>query len=66
MPPKSRKQARLLGLIAGGEIPRKKTDLSKAKAKEMLRGAKLKKLPLRAKKKTTKRRRRRVVKKRRR
>ena len=65
MPPKSKKQARLLGIIAGGATPRKKTGLSKAKAKEMLRGAKLKKLPLRAKK-TTKRRRRRVVKKRRR
>ncbi len=57
MPPKSKKQARLLGLIAGGEIPRKKTGLSKAKAKEMLRGAKLKKLPTRVKKTTTKRRR---------
>ncbi|KKK81880.1 hypothetical protein LCGC14_2808960 [marine sediment metagenome] len=55
MPPKSKKQARLLGIIAGGGKPRKKTGLSKTKAKEFLKGAKLKRLPLRVKKKKRKR-----------
>ena len=69
MPPKSRKQARLLGLIAGGGKTRKKTGLSRARAKEFLRGSKIRRLPLRVKKKKivkNKRRRRHVVKKRRR
>ena len=44
---KSKSQARYLGAIAGGQL--KKKGLSKTKAKEMLRGSKLKKLPKKVK-----------------
>jgi len=50
MPVKSRAQARLFGAVAGGRKTKAKT-LSKAKAKESLKGQKLKKLPERVKKK---------------
>lgn len=46
---KSVQQARFFGAIAGGEL--KKKGLSKAKAKEMLRGTKMKELPKKKKKK---------------
>jgi len=49
MPVKSRVQARLMGLIASGK--KKIKGLSRFKAKEYLRGVKVKKLPLRKKKK---------------
>ena len=42
---KSLKQARFFGLIASGKRPRKKTSLTSRKAKEMLRGLRLKRLP---------------------
>lgn len=45
MPAKSRTQARFMGAVAGGKL--KKKGLSKAKAKEFLRGVKIKKLPKR-------------------
>jgi hypothetical protein len=53
MPAKSKKQARLFGAIAGGADPYSKSaqSLSKAKAKEMLKGTKMSKLPLKKKKK---------------
>lgn len=50
MPVKSKRQARLFGAVAGGAKTKAK-GLSKAKAKESLRGQKLKKLPEKAKKK---------------
>jgi hypothetical protein len=43
MPAKSKAQAGFMGLVASGKI--KKKGLSKKKAKEFLRGVKLKKLP---------------------
>lgn len=43
MPAKSKAQAGLMGLIASGRL--KKKGLSKAKAKEFLRGVSIKKLP---------------------
>jgi hypothetical protein len=48
MPPKSKRQAGYLGLIAGGKV--KSRTLSQARAREMLRGAKLKRLPTRKRK----------------
>lgn len=48
MPPKSKRQAGWLGLIAGGKV--KSRRISKAQAREMLRGAKLKRLPTRKRK----------------
>lgn len=48
MPAKSKKQFGFMGLVASGKI--KKKGLSKAKAKEFLRGVKVKKLPTRKKK----------------
>ena len=48
MPVKSQKQAKFFGIIASGKI--KKKGLSKAKAKEFLRGVKVKKLPKKVKK----------------
>lgn len=50
MPPKSKKQAAFLGLVAAGKITRKGTP-SRAQAREMLRGSKVKPLPTRARKK---------------
>ncbi len=50
MPAKSKKQAAFFGAVAGGKA-RKGKGLSKAKAKEMLRGTKVKKLPKKIKKK---------------
>jgi hypothetical protein len=49
MPVKSKRQAGLIGMVAGGK--KKLPGLSKTQAKEMLRGQKVKKLPTRAKKK---------------
>lgn len=49
MPAKSKAQARFMGAIAGGKL--KKKGLSKSKAKEFLRGVKVKSLPIRKKKK---------------
>lgn len=49
MPPKSKRQAGYLGLIASGK--KKNPHLSATVAKEMLRGSKVKHLPTRAKKK---------------
>lgn len=46
---KSKAQARYLGAVAGGQA--KKSGLSKTKAREMLRGTKMSKLPARTKKK---------------
>lgn len=46
---KSKKQAGFLGAVAGGK--KKVKGLSKEKAKEMLKGAKVKPLPEKAKKK---------------
>jgi hypothetical protein len=43
MPAKSKAQARFMGAVAGGAI--KKKGLSKAKAKEFVRGIKMSKLP---------------------
>lgn len=43
MPAKSKAQAGFMGLIASGKV--KKKGLSKAKAKEFLRGVNVKKLP---------------------
>jgi len=48
MPVVSKAQARFMGAIAGGKL--KKKGLSKAKAKEFLRGVKVKKLPSKVKK----------------
>ena len=45
MPAVSKAQARFMGAVAGGAI--KKKGLSKAKAKEFLRGVSVKKLPAR-------------------
>jgi hypothetical protein len=45
---KSKAQARFLGAVAGGQIKRK--GMTKAKAREMLRGTKVKKLPARKRK----------------
>ena len=50
MPVKSRAQARLFGAVAGGKRTKAK-GLSKAKARESLRGQKLKKLPARKRRK---------------
>lgn len=47
MPAKSRAQARFMGAVAGGAI--KKKGLSKAKAKEFLKGVKVSKLPKKVK-----------------
>ena len=49
MPAKSKAQARFMGAVAGGAI--KKKGLSKAKAKEFIKGQKVSKLPTRKKKK---------------
>jgi len=43
MPAKSKAQARFMGAVVGGAI--KKKGLSKAKAKEFVRGIKMSKLP---------------------
>jgi hypothetical protein len=43
MPVKSKRQARYFGAIASGRIKRK--GISKARAREMLRGTKVKRLP---------------------
>lgn len=51
--PKSKAQARLFGAIAAGKSTKAK-GMSKAEAKARLRGAKVKKLPARAKKKDKK------------
>ena len=48
MPVKSQKQAGFMGMIASGKF--KKKGLSKAKAKEFLRGVRVKKLPKKIKK----------------
>ena len=48
MPARSQAQARFMGAIAGGQI--KKKGLSKAKAKEFIRGVKIKRLPKKVKK----------------
>lgn len=50
MPPKSKAQARFLGMVAAGKINRKNAP-SKTQAREMTRGAKVKRLPERARKK---------------
>lgn len=47
---KSKAQARYFGAVAGGKA-RKKGGLSRKKAREMLRGTKMKRLPARARKK---------------
>lgn len=44
MPAKSKRQARFLGAVAAGKIRRKGAP-SKARAREMLRGTKTKRLP---------------------
>lgn len=49
MPVKSKAQAKFMGAIAGGKL--KKKGLSKTKAKEFLKGVKVKKLPKKSKKK---------------
>lgn len=49
MPVKSKAQARFMGAVAGGAI--KKKGLGKEKAKEFLKGVKVKSLPARSKKK---------------
>lgn len=48
MPVKSKAQAGFMGLVASGKI--KKKGLSKATAREFLKGVKVKKLPKRKKK----------------
>lgn len=48
---KSKAQARYLGAVAGGKARKGHKGLSGAKAREMLRGTKVKRLPARAKKK---------------
>lgn len=45
---KSRAQARFLGAVAGGQVKRK--GLTRAKARELLRGTKVKRLPARKRK----------------
>jgi hypothetical protein len=52
---KSKAQARFLGGVAGGAIRRK--GLSAKRAREMLKGTKVKKLPARKRKRRTKRKR---------
>lgn len=47
MPPRSKRQARFLGLVAAGKIKRKDAP-SRAQARESLRGAKVKRLPEKA------------------
>lgn len=54
MPPKSKKQAGFLGAIAGGKA-RKKGGPTRAQAREMLRGSKLKGLPTRSRRRRRKR-----------
>ena len=49
MPVKSKAQAKFMGIIASGK--KKVKGLSKEKAKEFLKGVKVKKLPKKAKKK---------------
>lgn len=49
MPAVSKAQARFMGAVVGGKI--KKKGLSKAKAKEFLRGVSVKKLPNKTRKK---------------
>ena len=49
MPVKSRHQAKFMGVVASGK--KKVKGLSKEKAKEFLRGVKVKKLPAKKKKK---------------
>ena len=49
MPVKSKKQAGFMGMIASGK--KKIKNLSRAKAKEFLRGVKVKKLPNKKRKK---------------
>lgn len=51
MPAKSKKQARFLGAVISGQVKKKSSGLSKAEAREMLRGTKLKKLPKKVKRK---------------
>lgn len=53
MPPKSRAQARLFGAVAGGKRTKAK-GLSRKKAREALRGSKVKKLPARKRKRKKK------------
>lgn len=48
--PKSKAQARLFGAIAGGHRT-KATGLSRSKARDMLRGVSIKRLPPRSRKK---------------
>jgi hypothetical protein len=48
--PKSKKQARLFGAVAAGKATKAK-GMSPAEARERLRGAKVKSLPMRKKKK---------------
>lgn len=55
---KSKAQARFLGAVAGGAIRRK--GLSASKARELLRGTKVKKLPARKGRRPSTRRRRRT------
>lgn len=57
MPPKTQKQARFFGAVAGGKA-RKKTSLSRSQARESLRGTKVKSLPKSAKSGRRKRRKR--------
>lgn len=46
MPPRSKAQARFLGAVAAGKIKRRRGP-TRTQAREMLRGAKLKRLPAR-------------------
>lgn len=49
MPPKSKAQARYMGAVAAGKA-RGKRGLTRAQAREYLRGAKVKRLPARKRK----------------
>lgn len=53
MPAKSKRQARFLGAVASGRVKRK--GISKTRAREMLRGTKIKRLPETARKRKRKR-----------
>jgi len=46
---KSKKQARLFGIIAGGGKPRTNIKVSPTEAKRKLKGLKIKRLPMRVK-----------------
>ena len=59
---KSKRQARFLGAVAGGQA-RDGEDLSAEKAKEMLRGTKMKELPEKVKKKKRKAKKKRAARK---